>query len=90
MARTTKNPLTLDEHRALASRLFQEQNDATHLAVELGNRYGKTSKLRRRAERHADALLNLRSELDDELARAYPDEFKTQVYFGRPWAATTD
>lgn len=85
-------PLTLAEHEQLGAELHRMRERLVHLEVELARRYGSSRPLGRRATRARVLLDNLRSSLDDQLARDHPADFRPSVYYPAAPAAeeTTD
>lgn len=82
--KTRLRALTLEEHRQIGAELSREHRELARLYGKLANTYGKTSASARAAGRLTNALLRLRSALDDALARDCPDDFSGRVYFGLP------
>jgi hypothetical protein len=82
---TSRDKLTFDEHQAIAAELFEIRNRLVELTVRLGR--GVTCRTATRACAWTDRL---RCQLDDQLARDFPGEFDTHVYYpGRPRPSTT-
>ena len=73
--------LPMFRHRALGKRLHELQAELTHLSVEIANAEGLTSPVAKMATRAAEALFELRAELENAMFRRYPSERSTAVYF---------
>lgn len=80
--------LSIDQHRLTATDLFDGYLYALRLSVVVANTYGKTGRAARAAEAVAKQIARLRSELDSQLARDWPEEFSPSIYFPGTGAET--
>ena len=85
----SRNPLTLDDHRAIGVDLHRMRNDLLHLSVRLANSYGKTRRSTTLARRAQAAIDKLRCELDSQLCRDHPDHFDAHTYYPGAGAVVT-
>lgn len=81
-----KNPLTLEQHRALGLELARTHDRLVKLSVDLANRYGKNGKIKTRAMAAHEQLSQLRSLLEEELLTEHPELERVEgleVYYPR-------
>lgn len=74
-----------DEHIATGTELLAMDKQIMGLMLRLSNAYGVKSRERKQAEKMRNALLWVRSELENRYCREHPvDPAATHVYFGTP------
>lgn len=81
---TVKNPLSLDEHKALGAELAAIRSRLQTIGGALANRFGVSSRIGKRAVRMTVVLNDLRYDLDSVASEAYsdlPNETIQAMYF---------
>ena len=74
-------PLTKVQHEALAIELYSVRLMLVELSVALSRRYGKTKRPGKKATNALRHLDQLRSEMDNQLAKDYPRDHRSQIYY---------
>lgn len=77
----TKSRLTPKEHADLGATLAAIHDELVHRAVQVANAYPRTEPQVRHLNNAVDAVERARCALDNALARDYPDDFATSVYY---------
>jgi hypothetical protein len=77
----SKPGLTLAEHEETGAELAVMSAALTARYVKVANAYPKTARFTRSLDVALDALNRARSQLDDQLARDFPEEFSTRTYY---------
>lgn len=77
----TKSRLTPEDHADLGATLAAIRDELLQRAVQVANAYPKTAPQIRHLNSAVEALDQARSDLDNALARDYPDEFAPSVYY---------
>jgi hypothetical protein len=74
--------LTLLEHQELGIKLKAAREILMEASCKIPNTYGKTSKLGKMALRPLHCLDLLKSELDSQVFRDYPNLADSSIYYG--------
>lgn len=73
--------MTRDEHVALGKKLYDITQEMTNVLMSLEVGFTVTSSQRQRVHKMSRELSKLRSEMDEQLVRDYPDGFCPWVYY---------
>lgn len=75
--------LTEDEHKVIGTLLKRQDKEIRELLIDISHRYGVSSKPARLIEKLYHLHGKMRSEMDNQLFRDYPDIVSWQgVYYG--------
>jgi hypothetical protein len=77
----TKQGLGLQRHVEIGMRLYEIQEELTHLTVELSNAYPVSAKFPRAIRSTGEALSRARSEGENQLSSEHPDQWRADVYY---------
>lgn len=81
-----KERLTMADHKAAGDVLKLHTEQLIELLVKVSNAYPRTGKYSGRAIRHLSKAVKdlsiVRSNLEEEMAKDYPQEWETSVYYG--------
>ena len=77
-----KKNITLERHREIGRYLKDLNQALCGLLVEFASATGKTSKISRAIAGMQGQLTKLRSEAEEVMARDYPAEWDTHIYYG--------
>jgi hypothetical protein len=82
-----KQRLSMEEHKAAGEMLKLHTEQLIHLLVQIDNAYSRSGEYSGRAIRHLDkaikALSIVRCNLEEEMAKDFPAEWETSVYYGQ-------
>lgn len=86
MARKTKTSYTMVQHEKAGHTLKLIDSDLCHLHVDIANAYPRTNKgvgrALRQLEKARQAILLIRSDMEDAMVTEWPSEWQVSVYYG--------
>jgi hypothetical protein len=77
----TTQGLSLERHVEIGMRLYEIQEELTHLTVELDNAYPVSAKFPRAIRSTGEALSRARSEEDNQLSSEHYGQWRADVYY---------
>jgi hypothetical protein len=76
-----KPGLTFEQHVEAGRELAALSDTLSRRYIAVANAYPKNARFTSSLHRSLDALRRARSELDDQLARDFPAQFDTHIYY---------